>query len=182
MPTMRACLTLFGALMVLAFSTFDAVAEQASVSASPLAAMLADPALARSDYIEHCGGCHGVDGRSAPAQLPELRGRVGYFMCTPEARAYLIRLPNIAHSRIIDNQQLADLVNFVIFGLGGTSARTGTKPFTAAEVAQERQFALSSVSLKAERARHVESAIRKCGAPASLRQMFVTPAAARKAE
>jgi len=179
MPSMRACLTLFGAMMVLALSVFNAMAEQAPANASPLAAMIADPALARSDYIEHCGGCHGVDGRSAPAQLPELHGRVGYLMCTPESRAYLIRLPNIAHSRITDNQQLADLVNFVIFGLGGISAPPGTKPFTAAEVAHERQFALSSVSLKAERARHVESAIRKCHAPVSLRQLFITSAVSR---
>jgi hypothetical protein len=177
MPTIRACLVLFGAMAVLAFSAFNAAAEQTPAEASSLSAMIADPALARSDYIENCGGCHGVEGRSAPAQLPELHGRVGYFMCTPESRAYLIRLPNIAHSRITDNQQLADLVNFVIFGLGGTSAPPGTKPFTAAEVTQERQFALSSVSLKAERARHVESAIRKCHAPGSLRQLFVAPAA-----
>ncbi len=179
MSTLRTCLTLLSAGTLLAFCAFDAVAGQVSVGVRPPAAMISDPALARSDYIENCGGCHGVEGRSAPAQLPELRGRVGYFMCTPEARAYLIRLPNIAHSRITDNQQLADLVNFVIFDLGGTSAPPGSKPFTAAEVAHERQFALSSVSLKAERARHVESAIRKCRAPASLRQLFVAPVSLR---
>lgn len=179
MPTKRACLTFLGAGALLAFAAFGAAAEQVMMGTSPLAAMISDPALARSDYIENCGGCHGVDGRSAPAQLPELHGRVGYFMCTPEARAYLIRLPNVAHSRITDNQQLADLVNYVIFGLGGTSAPVGTKPFTAAEIAHERQFALSSVSLKAERARHVESAIRKCRAPASLRLLFVAPVSPR---
>ena len=131
-----------------------------------------DPVLARSDYVEHCGGCHGVDGRSAPAQLPQLRDRVGYFMCTPEARAYLIRLPNVAHSRITDNQQLADLVNFVVFALGGASTPAGARPFSAEEVAHERKFALSSASLKAERARHVEAAIRKCHAPASFRALY----------
>ena len=51
------------------------------------------------------------------------------------------------------------------------------RPFTGEEVAHERQFALSSVSLTAERARHVESAIRRCGAPASLRRFFPNPAA-----
>ena len=143
----------------------------------PLSGIVADPVAARSDYVEQCGGCHGVQGRSAPASLPELRDRVGYFMCTPQSRVYLIRLPNVAHSRITDNQQLADLMNFVIFSLGGSSAPKGTKPFTGEEVAHERQFALSSVSLTAERARHVESAIRRCGAPASLRRFFPNPAA-----
>lgn len=131
-----------------------------------------DPALARSDYVENCGGCHGVEGVSAPAQLPELRNRVGYFLCTPEARAYLVRLPNIAHSRITDNQQLADLVNFVLFDLGGPSTPAGARPFSAAEIARERQHALTSASLKAERIRHVESAIRKCHAPESLRAFY----------
>ncbi|WP_250890248.1 cytochrome C [Sphingobium nicotianae] len=176
MPTLRASLVLLAVLTLMICAAAGSMTGRAETGADPLAAMIGDPLLARSDYIENCGGCHGVDGRSAPAQLPELQGRVGYFMCTPDSRAYLIRLPNIAHSRITDNQQLADLVNYVIFGIGGTSAPRGTKPFTEAEVAHERQFALSSVSLKAERARHVESAIRKCGAPASLRQLFVMPA------
>ncbi len=137
-----------------------------------LPAAITDPDLARSDYVENCGGCHGVQGSAAPAQLPELRGRVGWFLCTPQSRAYLIRLPNVAHSRITDNQQLADLVNFVVFGLGGASVPAGRKPFTAAEVMQERKFALSSASLTAERARHVEAAIRTCKAPADMRLLY----------
>lgn len=157
------------ALLALTLLGFSAAAATRS---APLARIIADPALARADYVENCAGCHGVDGRSAPAQLPELRDRVGYFMCTPETRAYLIRLPNVAHSRITDNQQLADLVNFVVFGLGGASARADAAPFSADEVAAERQHVLSSVSLKAERARHVEAAIRTCGAPASLRSLY----------
>jgi mono/diheme cytochrome c family protein len=38
---------------------------------------IADPAQARSDYVENCGGCHGITGDSAPALLPVLRDRVG---------------------------------------------------------------------------------------------------------
>ena len=72
-----------------------------------LPSAITDPDLARSDYVENCGGCHGVQGSAAPAALPELRGRVGWFLCTPQTRAYLIRLPNVALSRIKDNQQLA---------------------------------------------------------------------------
>lgn len=133
------------------------------------ATMMADPEQARSDFVEHCAGCHGVQGSSAPARLPELQGRVGWFMCTPASRAYLIRLPNVAHARIADNQQLADMMNFVVFVLGKDSAPAGTRPFTAEEVGRERQFALTSVSLKAERARHAQDAIRVCHAPASLK-------------
>ena len=142
----------------------------ASVAAEPDPARgMGDPELARSDFIEHCGGCHGPDGRSAPAALPELRGRVGWLMCTPASRAYLIRLPNIAHSRITDNAELADMLNYMIFEVGKGSVPAGTRPFTAEEVARERGHPLVSGSLTAERARHVGEAIRQCHAPVSLR-------------
>lgn len=133
---------------------------------------IGDPELARADYVEHCAGCHGVQGISAPARLPELRGRVGYMMCTPATRAYLLRLPNIAKSRLSDNQQLADMLNFMIFGIGGQSVLPGTRPFTASEVEYERKFALTSASLVTERKRHVETAIRECGAPATFRNFY----------
>jgi hypothetical protein len=135
-------------------------------------AAIGDPELAKADYVEHCAGCHGVQGLSAPARLPELRGRVGYMMCTAGTRAYLLRLPNIAKSRISDNQQLADMLNFMVFGLGGTSVLPGTRPFTAAEVGYERQFALTSASLVRERRKSAEVAIARCGAPASFRNFY----------
>jgi hypothetical protein len=82
----------------------------------------------QSDYVEHCSGCHGMQGDSAPAEIPVLRDRIGYFMCLPEGREYLIRLPNVAYSAITDNQELADMMNFVVFGLGGNSAPKDAKP------------------------------------------------------
>lgn len=166
---MRGCIAAI-LLLIGAAPVFHAAAG--SFEGRPLPSAITDPVLARSDYLENCGGCHGIHGISAPAQLPELRDRVGWFMCTPGARAYLIRLPNIAHSRITDNQQLADLLNFVVFGLGGASVPPGTRPFTAAEVTQERPFVLSSASLKKDRARYVEEAIRTCRAPAAMRQFY----------
>ena len=136
------------------------------------ATRLVDPAQARSDYIENCGGCHGIVGDSAPARLPVLRHRVGYFLCTPEARAYLVRVPNVAHSRITDNAELADLLNYVVFDLGGGSAPANALPFTADEVTRERSHALNDVSLKAVRASLVERVIHACHAPASLRLLY----------
>ena len=139
-----------------------------------MAHLLADPDQARIDYLENCGGCHGVQGDTVPARLPELAGRVGWFMCTPEARAYLIRLPNVAHSRIRDNAELADMMNYVVFVLGHGSAPAGTPPFTADEVARERKLALTNQSLTAERLRLANQVIARCHAPASLRQLYVT--------
>ena len=57
---------------------------------------------AQSDYLEQCGGCHGIQGNTAPAPVPVLRARVGYFMCTEAGRRYLIRLPNVSYARVDD--------------------------------------------------------------------------------
>lgn len=156
------------ALLVLGASVIGATAFAAGTAGGKIA----DPAQARSDYMENCSGCHGLNGNSAPAELPVLRDRVGYFLCTPDARAYLIRLPNIAHSRISDNGQLADLLNYVVFALGGTSAPAAAPPFTAEEVTRERPRALNDVSLKALRATLVARVIRACHAPASLKLLY----------
>ncbi len=155
-------------LLALLSCTGAAGAAVAEVAAGKIA----DPVQARSDYVENCGGCHGISGDSAPALLPVLRDRVGYFLCDPAARAYLIQLPNVAHSRITDNAELADLLNYVVFTLGGPSTPPSSPPFTEAEVSRERPHALSEVSLKALRVKLVERVIRACKAPASLRLLY----------
>lgn len=138
--------------------------------ASPLRAAELSPA--QSDYVEHCGGCHGIQGRSAPADVPELRDRVGYFMCTPAGRDYLIQLPNVALVPIDDNEELAELMNFVVFGLGGDSTPPGAKPFTSDEVAALRRQPLSRASLVKTRADIVKGMVRHCNAPDSMRFFY----------
>lgn len=154
------------------FLVLLAVGVAVAAAAQVATTKIHDQVQARSDYVENCGGCHGIEGDSAPALLPVLRGRTGYFLCDPEARAYLIRLPNVSHSRITDNAELADLLNYVVFDLGGTSAPASSPPFTAEEVTRERPRTLSDVSLVALRARLVERVIRSCKAPASLRLLY----------
>jgi hypothetical protein len=149
-----------------------------------LAALLLAPAAAyaqpslpelttpQSDYVEHCSGCHGMQGNSAPAEIPVLRDRVGYFMCTQAGREYLIRLPNVAYSAITDNQELADMMNFVVFGLGGNSAPKGTKPYTAREVARLRTQALATQSLMAAREDVVGKMMGSCNVPKSMNYFY----------
>lgn len=133
---------------------------------------------AQSDYVEHCGGCHGVQGVSAPAKVPQLKGRAGYYLCTPEARAYMGRLPNVAHSSTSD-EQLADILNFIAFDLGRPGKPIIAQPYTAAEVGRLRRAPLSSGDLVATRARLVRQLIGKCAAPASM-MGFYDPGAARR--
>ena len=147
----------------LLFSLADAQAE-------PVLPLLTTP---QSDYVEHCSGCHGMQGNSAPAPIPVLRDRVGYFMCTREGRDYLIRLPNVAYSAIDDNQELADMMNFVVFGLGGASAPRTAKPFTAPEVARLRRDALATQSLIVARTKIVAGlSTSDCAVPDSMKFFY----------
>jgi hypothetical protein len=102
--------------------------------------------------------------------VPSLRGQVGYFLCTPEARAYLIRLPSVATAPLSD-RELADLMNFVVFDLGAPAgAPREYDKFTESEVHALRQRPLKDVALTGYRAGLVEQLISRCGAPVSLRQ------------
>jgi hypothetical protein len=144
-----------------------------SAEAEPALPLLTTP---QSDYVEHCSGCHGMQGNSAPAPIPVLRDRVGYFMCTREGRDYLIRLPNVAYSAIDDNQELADMMNFVVFGLGGNSAPRTAKPFTAAEVARLRRDALATQSLIVARMKIVAGlSTSDCAVPDSMKFFYDQP-------
>jgi hypothetical protein len=89
-------------------------------------------------YLKYCGGCHGIQGISAPNTIPTLKNEAGRFLCTDEGRRYLVRLPNIARAPVSD-QLLAELLNFVVFGLGGPSAPAGAPRYDATEVAALRQ-------------------------------------------
>jgi hypothetical protein len=119
-------------------------------------------------YVLSCGGCHGLDGVSNAKLVPELHDQVGWFLQLPQGRDYLVRLPNVAFSMVAD-QELADLLNYMVFHIGGASVPAAAKPYTAAEVARLRKQPLTEVSLIAYRQQLVDTLITKHHAPASLR-------------
>lgn len=131
---------------------------------------------AQSDYLEQCGGCHGLQGSSAPSPIPVLRGRVGYFMCTEAGREYLGRLPNIAYAKV-DDEALAQLLNFVVFDLGEGSAPARARPFDAAEVGRLRARPMMGGAVETTRKAVVENIVHSCAAPGSLRQAYTIQSA-----
>jgi len=156
----------------------NAVRLIARLAALPLAAFFTTAAYAadvpvftrpQAQFVEFCGGCHGFNGVSVPKSVPTLKGRIGYFLCTDNSRAYLGRLPNVALSSI-NNHDLAEVLNFVVFGMGEGSAPKGAKPFTEEEIKQLRQEPLNKVALSVYRERIVDDLIANCGAPESLKE------------
>lgn len=116
----------------------------------------------QSVYLSHCGGCHGIEGISGPTFVPTLRNSVGSFACTDEGRAYLVRVPGVSMSLIRDDQTLADVMNFVLVTLGGSSTPPGFKPYTAAEVHDWRQHPLSGPDFMSQRAHVLERSLAAC--------------------
>ena len=100
----------------------------------------------RANYLLKCGGCHGLEGVSNSARVPDLKDRVGRFLAASQGRDYLVRLPNVAFSQTTD-QELSDILNYVVFNLGGYSAPRGARPYTASEISPLRKRPLNEVSL-----------------------------------
>jgi mono/diheme cytochrome c family protein len=116
-----------------------------------------------SNYLQSCGGCHGIQGRSAAGLVPQLRDRVGWFLCTPEGRDYIVQLPDVAFAGVSD-QELADVLNFMMFDLGGASTPKGAKPYSAAEVKQLRENSPLRTGVHARRQAVVDALVKSCGA------------------
>jgi hypothetical protein len=136
----------------------------AAALTSTLAAFAQEPVRytrAQSSYMEGCGGCHGILGSSSKKDIPELRGAVGWFMCTPEGREYIVRLPNVAFAAV-DDAGLADLMNFVVFSFGGDSVPAGVVPYTANEVGALRRRPLKNQPLAQMRLAILKNAFENC--------------------
>jgi mono/diheme cytochrome c family protein len=133
------------------------------------AELLAPVAAPRSHYLLGCGGCHGYEGVSNSKRVPTLKGLVGYYLNFPAGRAYLPRLPNVAFANL-DDEQLAGVLNYLVFDIGAGSAPAGATPYTAPEVGRLRKTPLTEVSLLAVRRGLVDTLIARYGAPAALRE------------
>ena len=128
-------------------------------------------------YLLYCGGCHGITGHSSDAAVPSLKGQVDAFLCLPEGREYIVRLPNVAFAPLSDTR-LAELMNFVV-GLGQTRQGKGDPPYTAAEVGALRSKPLLGQPIAGYRRELVTRLVATCGAPRSLLSYGGGPPGAR---
>ena len=145
-------------------------------------------------YLTSCGGCHGVEGVSAPQAVPTLRHLTGSFLCTRQGREFIVRLPDVALSSLSD-RMLTRVMNWVVFDLGaptggwhergsnhqpslaaGTPARPSRpgarrfapRPYTVAEIARLRREPLTQTGLTPYREQVVARIQARCAAPAGL--------------
>lgn len=110
---------------------------------------------ARSHYVLHCAGCHGVDGSGAPEKyVPDLR-QLGTFLRVDGGRSFVIQVPGVMGSGLND-AQVAEVVNWLLGTLARGSVADAVAPYTADEVTRAR--AQPIVDVAAARARLVQQA------------------------
>lgn len=146
---------------------FGLAAAALALAAGPVLAAAPKPApgvfpFAQARYLESCGGCHGLQGRSWDPDVPRLDGVVGQFLCSAEARDYVVRLPNVAFARQ-DDAALTQLLNFVMFTLGGDSVPAGAQPYTVDEVAALRRQPLKNKDVRRLRGDVLSVVMPACG-------------------
>jgi cytochrome c553 len=96
------------------------------------------------DYALHCMGCHGTRAQGVPGRVPPLAGMLALFMQSPAGRSYVLRVPGAANS-MIDDAQLADVLNWITLKFPGAPRDVSVAPFNAREVAAARHTPLASV-------------------------------------
>ena len=89
----------------------------------------------------NCQGCHRPDGSGSPGGAPPMPGIVADFLRVDGGRAYLTRVPGVATAPLRDDQ-LADVLNFMLRRFDGERLPLDFKPFTAGEVAAGRRRVL----------------------------------------
>ena len=99
-------------------------------------------AAARFDYLFHCSGCHRPDGTGSSPEVPSLRGPVGTLVASPEGRAYIARVPEVAQSPL-DDDDLARLLNWVLKEFNADTLPKRFRPLDGQEVGAARKLVLA---------------------------------------
>ncbi len=98
---------------------------------------------AHFNYQMFCQGCHTPDGSGAQT-VPRMKDHVGYFLESPRGREYLVRVPGSATSAL-DDEELAEVLNWILLEFAGDSLDKNYLPYTTAEVGRVRQHPLNEV-------------------------------------
>ncbi len=99
----------------------------------------ADP---EKNYLLHCSGCHLPNGIGDPPNAPSLRDTIGKIVATPEGRDYIIRVPGSSQTPMSD-EQLANVLNWVLTEFNSDTLPTDFAPLNAKEVAKSRSKVLA---------------------------------------
>jgi mono/diheme cytochrome c family protein len=143
-------------------------------------ALAAGVSTARADghgvFISNCAVCHQPDGKGAPSVYPPLADSVGRYVVLKNGRAYLIDVVSFGMGGKIESggdsfegdmppwpqlndQDVADVLTYVLTGLNPKLLPADFKPISADEVKAERAKQLNAAAIHTER----DSVIKELG-------------------
>ena len=96
----------------------------------------------RIAYWLHCAGCHGLEGRGAPPDVPTLVDIPARIAGLPGGRDYLVQVPGVAQAALTD-ERLAEVVNFMLLQFSAETLDADFVPYTPAEIARGRGHSLA---------------------------------------
>lgn len=135
-------------------------------------ALAAGAGTARADghniFISDCAVCHQPDGKGAPSVYPPLADSVGRYVALKEGRAYVIDVVSFGMGGKIESggdsfegdmppwpqlsdQDVADVLTYVLTGLNAKLLPADFKPISADEVKAERAKQLNAAAIHTER-------------------------------
>lgn len=113
---------------------------------------------AQFNYQVFCRGCHLPDASGIEGKVPRIKGYIGNFLKVEGGRQFLVRVPGAANAAI-DDEQLAELMNWIIAEFAGVSLPDNFQPYTAAEVGKLRHRPLNDViTVRAELVKEIGKA------------------------
>ena len=112
--------------------------------------------------------CHQPDGKGAPSVYPPLADSVGRYVALKDGRSYIIDVVSFGMGGKIEsggdsfegdmppwpqlsNQDIADVLTYVLTGLNAKLLAAAFKPISADEVKAERAKPLTAAAVHAER-------------------------------
>jgi cytochrome c553 len=109
----------------------------AQTPAADAPAGVANSQRAWQNWTLNCQGCHRPDGTGSATTSPSLAGTVAKFLWAPGGREYLGRVPGVATSSL-SNDDLAELINWMLWRFDKEDLPRTFQPFTAAEIGRLR--------------------------------------------
>ena len=98
---------------------------------------------AHMNWMLQCQGCHQPDATGSANGAPNMAGEVARFLGVEGGREYLMRVPGVANAGL-SNDQLAELLNWVLATYDATHLPNDFVPYTAEEIGVARKNVLIS--------------------------------------
>ncbi|MBL8266692.1 c-type cytochrome [Steroidobacter sp.] len=100
---------------------------------------------AKEDYLLHCMGCHGEQGRGLVGKVPSFPDDLGRLLTLPNGRDFIQRVPGVTQSDL-SSVRLAAVLNWIVKTFAPADVAARTAPFTVAEVERLRTQPLLEVA------------------------------------